>query len=218
MKARAWAFGAWALVAASAVAWGLRAFATPQPLPAGTQVAVVAPPRGDLSRLFGADPPPESVEVETEPAPEMASRFQLLGVAAPRGGGRAEGVALVAVDGKPARAFRVGAVVDGELVLQSVDRRGAAFGPRGGAAAFTLELPPLPGPATGNLPGAAFAAAGAAPVLPPAPVPPAVRSTLNVPGGVPIRPGPALAPPPPPVLPGTPGYAPPPRVDGLAAQ
>lgn len=54
------------------------------------------------------------------------------------------GAALISVDGKPAKPYRVGAVVDGSLVLQSVTARKAvlADGPQG-AARLTLELPPL---------------------------------------------------------------------------
>ena len=55
------------------------------------------------------------------------------------------GAALIAVDGQPAKPFRVGAVVvDGELVLQSLGRREARLGAsRGAATTLTLELPPL---------------------------------------------------------------------------
>ena len=55
------------------------------------------------------------------------------------------GAALIAVDGQPAKPFRVGAVVvDGELVLQSLGRREARLGAsRGAPTTLTLELPPL---------------------------------------------------------------------------
>jgi len=54
------------------------------------------------------------------------------------------GAALISVDGKPAKPYRVGAVVDGSLVLQSVTGRKAVLtdGPKG-VAQLTLELPPL---------------------------------------------------------------------------
>ena len=74
--------------------------------------------------------------------PELASRFKLLGVVADtvRGGG----AALIAVDGKPARPVRVGAALDGDLVLQSLQPRRALIGPQGSSqASLTLDMPPL---------------------------------------------------------------------------
>jgi general secretion pathway protein C len=69
-------------------------------------------------------------------------------------------LALIAVDGKPARGFKVGAAVDGEIVLQSVHPRGAALGSRDAPPQVRLELPPLPAAATSNRPpGAAMPAA-----------------------------------------------------------
>ena len=140
----------WALVAASGVFWGLKLWARPLAAPAQTQVASVAPAAGaDLSRLFGAELPAAAPEAAPPPPPE-SSRFQLIGVVAPRAAGaQSQGVALIAVDGKAPRAFRVGAVVDGDQVLKSVQARAAAIGPRQGAATVSLELPALPPPSTG---------------------------------------------------------------------
>lgn len=152
----------WALVAGSAVYWGFRLFARPPAMPAQAAVATAAAAPGDLTRLFGAEPVAAPVQPEAAPVVAASSRFQLIGVVAPPGdGGRAPGVALIAVDGKTPRAYRVGAVVDGELVLQSVAMRSAAIGRRGAAAEVSLELPALPPPATG-VPGAAPAAPAAA--------------------------------------------------------
>ncbi len=146
MLARVTAFVVWGLVAATAVFWGLRLAARPLAAPPHTQTAVDGGSAGaDLSRLFGrADAPPSAAA----PAPpELASRFKLVGVMAPKlaqpGGA---GVALLASDGKPARPFRPGATVDGDLVLQSVGLRTAALGPARGATVLTLEVPrTLPG-------------------------------------------------------------------------
>jgi general secretion pathway protein C len=164
MTARWWAFGVWALVAACAAYWGLRLFAPGRAVP---PEAVVAPtgasPRGDLARLLGADPVPQTEEAA--PAPTNA-RFQLLGVVAPRHDPASrEGVALIAVDGKPPRAYRVGAAVEGETVLQSVRARGASLGPRGGVVQVSLEIPPPPAAATGTLPPAGGAPGGPPPVV-----------------------------------------------------
>ena len=77
----------------------------------------------------------------------------MIGVVAPRPGERAAGgLALIAVDGKPPRPYRVGARLDRNLVLQSVAPRSAAIGPAEGATAVKLDLPPPQTAATGNLP------------------------------------------------------------------
>lgn len=153
MPLRVSAFVIWALVAASVVFWALRLgtrgpSAPPYTLPVGD-----APlPRGDLSRLLGSAPAASAVAA----APELSSRFRLVGVAAPLASApQGFGIALLSIDGKPARPFRVGAHVDGDLLLRSVAQRSAAFGPASGATSFTLELPPRPPPATGTLPGVA---------------------------------------------------------------
>jgi general secretion pathway protein C len=212
MSARWWAFGVWALVAASALAWGLRLFAGGRGVPPNAAVATAAgAPRGDIARIFGNDPPPVVAEVELAPA---SSRFQLLGVVAPRASGTRQGVALIAVDGKPAKAFRVGAAVDGDLVLKAVRARGADLGPRGGDVNMALDIPPPAPAATGTLPPAGGAAAPTPPpppvatglpvvrppagmqpgVVPPGAVPPAFRgpmSTIPRPGmqpAVPVQP------------------------------
>jgi general secretion pathway protein C len=74
--------------------------------------------------------------------PEAASRFALLGVVADEDQG---GAALIAVDGKPARPFKVGTKVAEGFVLQSVTTRAAALGPNAdGKPALTLQLPARP--------------------------------------------------------------------------
>lgn len=166
MTARLLAFAIWAATAATAVFWGMRVFvATPQ-VPGHAQPADGASlPPADLSRVLGQQP----VIVEAAPlAPEVASRFQLVGVAAPRATDRPGGVALIAVDGKPARAYRVGTSIEAGLVLQAVHARGAVLGPRGEAPQVRLELPPLPPPNTGTLPVEDYGAT----TLPSMPAPP----------------------------------------------
>ena len=158
MLARWWSFAVWALVAGSALFWGLRLFVTAPQVPVQAGVAELGGgARGDLTRVFGPDP--VAVVQATEPEPVADARFQLIGVVSPRGGGgggggggaRSQGVALIAVDGKPAKAYRVGSVVDGQTVLQSVRVRGAELGPRGGAALIALDLAPPVAAATGSL-------------------------------------------------------------------
>lgn len=208
MTARWWALGVWAAVAATVVYWGLRLSAGGRPVPPQTTVvSSSANARGDLTRLFGVELQP----VVAAPPP-MAARFQLVGVAAPRpeAAGAREGVALIAVDGKPARAYRVGAVIDGDNVLQSVRQRGAAIGPRDGATLVSLDLPPPAPAATGILPSAGAPATftpAARPPTPtplPAPGPPAPRFPGLAGGNPPAAGGPVT---PPGVFPGGPGGA-----------
>lgn len=150
MNARLAAFLAWAVVAASLAFWALRLLAHPLPVPPqALPVSMDHAVRGDVLKLFPAAPAAVAAE------PQLASRFQLVGVIAPRAGSAGSagaGVALIAVDGQPARPFRVGARVDGRLVLQAVSSRGADIGPAGGPPAATLAAPTLPAPNTGSLP------------------------------------------------------------------
>ena len=186
MFARLSAFVIWSLVAAAVVFWALRfGVSSPQAPAFAVPIDRAAPPRGDLARLFGAPP---VVAVAEEARPEAPSRFRLLGVMAPRSstaeGTGAYGLALIAVDGKPPRAFAVGAKLDSDLVLQSVGLRTASLGSPQGSRSVLLELPALPAPATGTLPA-------------PGALPPAVPAAM-----APIRPGaPSAAVPPPAMAP-----------------
>ena len=206
MLARLSAFVIWALVAAIAVFWGLRLWTRPAEAPQYTvPVGDVAVARGDLSRLLGATPSAAASEVAV---PEMASRFRLIGIMAPKAAAASarpgQGVALIAVDGKPPKAFVVGSSLDTNLVLQSVSLRTAAIGPAQGAAAVTLELPPLVAAATGTLPalGSGAPRNPAAPVAPVAPAftPPPPPPLVPQPAGQ-TRPGIAPTFPPPGGLP-----------------
>jgi general secretion pathway protein C len=180
MKVRLLSFVIWAAVAASLVFWALRLGASSPVAPSYTvAVGAAAVPRGDLTRVLGAAPVLPAAGATGPTASPLASRFRLLGVAAPRQGGDRLGLALIAVDGKPAHSYAVGAAVDGDMLLQSVHARGAHLGARGAAAQVTLELPALPPPATGSypppppiaLPGAGVTASPPV-VNPPAPVVP----------------------------------------------
>lgn len=127
----------WALVAGSLTLWWLRLIAKAPVAPAIAAVAPSGPP-GDpavLARVLGAR---EQVAAAPVAQPAASSRFVLLGVAArPH-----NGAALIAIDGKPARPFRVGARVDEGLVLQSVSSRRAVLAEALDAPpAVTLELP-----------------------------------------------------------------------------
>jgi general secretion pathway protein C len=187
MLARLSAFVIWALVAATAVFWGLRlSVRAPAAPPHTIALGETAAVRGDLTRLLGAAPTAVAA-VSGTVQPEAASRFRLIGVMAPRpaaaAAGRLQGVALIAVDGKPPKAYAVGARLDGELMLQSVSLRSASIGAGKGQPTLLLELPPLPPPATGTLPPIGAALLTQPAVVPGGlPVPPAVLPPPGLPG------------------------------------
>lgn len=129
----------WAVVAASAVFWALRFFAEGPAAPASAvPVGMANESRGDLDRLLGGT----AVAAAPMAQPQAPSRFRLLGVVAPRAGTpEGQGVAVIAVDDKPPRAYRVGARVEGDLMLRSVSRRAAALGTATGESPVNLQLP-----------------------------------------------------------------------------
>jgi len=134
---RACSFLLWALAAASAAFWGLRL--TGGAASGGVVAPVLRAPAptdpAQVARLLGALP---QAAVAAAPVASLASRFALVGVVA--GGQR--GAALIAVDGKPARPFRVGTQVEDGLWLQSVQgRRAALAASADGQPVLTLELP-----------------------------------------------------------------------------
>lgn len=138
---RAGTLAIWFLAAASATWWALRLAGPVRPAvmvpPAVTLAAEAAVDPTAVGRLLGASP----VAAAVAPAPGMASRFVLLGVVADRS---SQGAALIAVDGKPGRPYRVGSKIDEGIVLQAVEPRKARLGPAAEAeTTLVLELPPL---------------------------------------------------------------------------
>ena len=129
-------FVLWALALASAAYWGLKSTADA----AGPQTAVSTLTRSSIdtaavARVLGAAPLGVAAETLVNPS----TRFVLSGVIAGRGHG---GAALISVDGKPSKPYRVGSAVDGSLLLQSVGpRRAELANSLVGPAAFALELP-----------------------------------------------------------------------------
>ena len=152
MASRIAALLIWAAVAASLAFWGLRWLAPPLGVPANAApVTLETGVRGDIQRLLTGPTRSESPTANPTAASALASRIQVIGVMAPAPGQTA-GVALLSIDGKPPKAYRVGAVVDGEMVLQGLSQRSAQIGPQDGSAFLTVNLPGLPPPATGSLP------------------------------------------------------------------
>jgi general secretion pathway protein C len=216
MVARLSAFVIWALVGGTAMFWLLRLAASPLEAPPQTSsVSTSVAARGDLTRLLGAPP---SAPVAVAAVPDAAGRFKLIGVMAPRSREAAstpgQGVALIAVDGKPARPYRVGAAIEGEFVLRSVAARSVTIGlaTSTSAAPIVLELPPLPAPATGTLPTVSFTST-TVPTVAPAPAfqppPPMMPPPSPMPAQV-APPGAAMVPPDPSTLPPPLGNGPPP--------
>lgn len=175
MVSRLAAFLIWALVAATVVFWVLRLTAQ-GPSSQSANLAVPQPltARAELSRLLGSTPVAAS---PTEARPELSSRFVLTGVMAPKKqapgankpAGQGPGLALIAVDGQPAKPYALGAKIDGDLTLLSVTLRTASIGPAGGAPVLTLELPALPPAATGVLPSVSFTSTAPQVVIAPPP-------------------------------------------------
>nr|WP_315205119.1 type II secretion system protein N [uncultured Albidiferax sp.] len=132
-------FVVWALALASAAYWGLKSTADAAgPQTAVSTQAMVPVDTAAVARVLGAVPE----DMAAEPQVNLSSRFVLSGVVAGRGRG---GAALIAIDGQPPKPFRVGSVVDGNLLLQSVGPRRAELATRrDGPAAFALELPVRP--------------------------------------------------------------------------
>jgi general secretion pathway protein C len=153
MLSRFFALLIWGAVALSAAFWGLRWFGKSMSVPPGTASATMDNSlKGDMSKLLsGPAKPVDSVAAPTQQA-ALAGRLQLLGVVAPRGEDSHAGVALLVLDGKPARAYRLGQAVDGDLVVQTISQRQVQIGTQGGPAAVSLDLPLMAAAATGSLP------------------------------------------------------------------
>ena len=174
----------WALAAGSALFWGLRLGSGPQRPDAA--VAGGPPPGGvtvdtrTVARALGAT---EAPAASAAPAPDVVGRLALRGIVTHDG----RGAALIAVDGKPARPVRVGALVDGvdgDWRVRSVAPHAVVLAADG--RELRLEMPPL----------AARSSAGDA-VAPP--VRPPVPGQL---GGTPLPPpSPSLSQVRPPIMP-----------------
>jgi general secretion pathway protein C len=136
------AFALAALAAACAVYWGLK-WPGQQAGNSATPVAAQDAPAIDpvaLARVLGGGLVAPATPVEPV-ASVAASRLTLVGVVATS---KQAGTALISVDGKPARPYRVGAKVEEGLVLQSVGPRRASLSASvNGPPSITIELPLL---------------------------------------------------------------------------
>ena len=104
------------------------------PLIAGIEQKKVSPDVDALSvsKALGAAPMQST-------GASLASRFVLVGV---MDGGPSQGVALISVDGKPAKPYRLGQTVTDGFVVLATGPKKAELGPQLGATAtLFLELP-----------------------------------------------------------------------------
>lgn len=128
----------WGLAVASVAYWSLRLWA-PAGATTAVPVATAALSQADataVARVLGATP--QVVAMAGAPA---GNRYVLTGVVADR---RQGGAALIAVNGQPAKPFRVGAEIEPGVVLASVGPRRAVLAPDMRAdPVATLELPSL---------------------------------------------------------------------------
>ena len=131
-------FCVWLLAVGSAVYWALhmQSGRSSNDAPAAAIAKVELPDAASLARILGATAPKVAVPV---PA---SSRFALKGVVS---GALGKEAALIVIDDKPARAFRVGSAIEDGLILQSATARKVTLSATpDGPPLMTLEMPPLP--------------------------------------------------------------------------
>ncbi len=134
----------WAVLAASLAFWWLKLVpgVAPSGAPVPEPVAAAPAPPADpaaLARLLGGGGDPAGGGAPVLGA--APGRLTLVGVVAGRS---SRGAALIAVDGKPPRPYRVGTKIEEGLFLQSVaPRRAVLAAAPGGPATLTLDMPPL---------------------------------------------------------------------------
>ena len=126
----------WAVVAYSAVVFALQwgGGVPVDAVVAGSEQKQVLPEVDALavSKALGAAP------VQSASA-SLESRFVLVGV---MDGGPTQGVALISVDGKPAKPYRLGQTVSDGFVVLATGPKKAELGPQlGAASSLVLELP-----------------------------------------------------------------------------
>ena len=176
----------WLLATGSVVYWALK-FVSTASAPAYASVVGAAPgaqagtvDSSAVARALGGGFAPNLVAggaTSTLASGITASRFVLTGVV--DGTALGKSIALIAIDAKPARPYRVGGVLEAGVVLRSVEERKAVIGPQDKEAggSVTLELPARAvfagaGPAGLGGVGSAQLFAPIAPIPTPAPAAP----------------------------------------------
>lgn len=129
-----------ALAAASVAYWGLKVWGLSAPAISSTALVEQMTPVSSqaIARALGGGMAPVATASTAAP---VASRYDLIGVAAGR---IRAGAALISVDGQNAKPVRVGTLVDNDMVLESVSGRQAVLSSSTGTSAkLTLEMPEL---------------------------------------------------------------------------
>ncbi len=172
----------WLLAAGSVVYWALQ-FVSGPALPLSAAVAAssgatsvdpqaLAKGLGGGRAAASANPSPNQAE-SAPPSNMQAARFVLTGVVVQKSGS-AQGVALIAVDGKPPRPYRVGSSLADGVVLHSVSAGKAMLSTAPDAPAdLTLQLPQL----TSAVVGTAIAARPVISPTSPSPMPSPAQAT-----------------------------------------
>lgn len=112
--------GVWALAAASIAFWGLRMPKTEVATAVAVPVSASQPPvdqSAPMAKALG-----QAATAATNPSTQANSTYKLMGVIASASG---QGSALIAVDGQPAKAYRVGQTVQDGWTLASLTARQA---------------------------------------------------------------------------------------------
>jgi general secretion pathway protein C len=130
----------WLAAGLSAGYWVLQAWGrAPVTAVPATSMAPPSVDTNSVARALGAMPVAQLAEAA--PAP-VASRYALKGVVAV---GTQRGAALIAVDGQPPLPYRVGAALEGGMVLQAVTGQEVRLGSTvEGPTTVTLAVPELP--------------------------------------------------------------------------
>jgi general secretion pathway protein C len=150
-------FLVWLLATGCVVYWALKFVRGPQ-VPLSAAVASPANSAGAvdaqaLAKALGGGVAPAVAAASPAVAPSalQAARFVLTGVVVQKAGS-GTGVALIAVDGKPSRPYRVGSALTDGVVLHSVSAGKAMLSTAANApAGLTLELPQLTTAVAGNV-------------------------------------------------------------------
>jgi general secretion pathway protein C len=124
----------WGLAAASMAYWALQ---WPKPEANAATSVSVAPNRGADLHAPMAKALGQAASSAANDAPQTSSTYKLMGVIASASG---QGSALIATDGQPPKAYRVGQTVQDGWTLVSLTARQARL--KSSSAEVLLELPP----------------------------------------------------------------------------
>jgi len=156
----------WALAAGGALYWGLRAGQPPAPsLPPAVGDAGAAVNAQAVAHALGV--PRTAQQGASQPRAAIAGRVRLSGIVTHGAGG----AALLSVDGKPPKPYRVGAEVEGGWVVQAVTQHAVELADSQERA--TIEMPPM-----SERTSASSAAAAGQPVVT---APPAAMAPVGAP-------------------------------------